>query len=1207
MNDVRLPPRAEELVKCFVGIHERIDYYFVAVNEDLWITQLCAPTYEEVAALFEGASAYTHPDLIRLLYRDDRYETIRDRKVRLVDALESHSPRAVVEELFKHLNKFTAEDRARSFLLLASELPTSVAEDASEERTEWLDRIADSFEASPRALRLQLLLAASIVGHEPMVSLLLGDIAAGDELAPNIDAVEAECLIEAAMNQHYPIVKEFLVGGRFSTGNETRWSAVVQALEVSCTNGSTDIAGILLPHYLSYYPVVSAGGAHHLRLLRLALANWHFEIVELLLECDPRGTLCNMMGIIDALRAEVAQGFSGAASRSEVLSIVVGEEHDGVGDLVRWDAAALARGISSENTTLVRFLVNHIRLCREELEVALETAQAIGNLEMVEIISPRLQMSADPSEGIDSENEGMVASSPSIDSDSPNAEPDESQANTDQQSESDDSNQLELEKRSTARFDSSDGDSDNSVSVTDASPHMICPRPTESLEALRTVSLEAVEQAISSARLFVVLKRIDIASDDLVQVSLENVGEPDCDDSLTDLQQFDTTCSAEKLSWLRQYSRKTVDQILREGKLAATKQGVEASIDACNIDQTDAEDRSLPMMAVMNENGSGSVVIGCGQPTVQDETPLAESIHVEDCTIDCRALGILDQNGEEEWNHVGPGEIVIPVGIVDESLSAGDEAVSAESAETQAIVPETSGIVDSVVADAEGEDFNCECVVSISTEMVENQFPESSDFVGDNECVIADDEHSKAILFDNNTSVEKASKEDDASERQVYEALTALMTQLPTVTPPSDPVDTTQNDVKDVGVNQDDDGLAEAESPAVAGYEHVDAGTHKAPCSKPLSMSICTSLPSPTRATIICPVKWIEHAINLPETSACAENYSPPLREGDRVQVRYEARSALFTGVIIYCHSNGAYDIVYEDGEEESCVPREYIQLVEPLQIGCHEDLQNANEQIGDAQTFPQDEPLDEPHLSSESSLGSASSDDTYQQQTHFENDSVTATCNSRNGEENLQEKDAIVPVVIPTVFSVDKRFLCEIATEVLDAIILHCSGRKLALLFLQLGETYSKYEDLRLYNLTSVYVDKCVRNWSKSEVASLESSESSTVLLTLLAKSLLSKSAPVRISAQKSLRHLRNELGSRRFEDVVRAHVPQDLEALVLTECRDASTGSTRSSIRRDASRRREAEKKTNTRSPTIVQSGPSILQRMLLQRQNRVLPTQT
>ncbi|KAL4124011.1 hypothetical protein PRIC2_009853 [Phytophthora ramorum] len=249
MNDVRLPPRAEELVKCFVGIHERIDYYFVAGNEDLWITQLCAPTYEEVAALFEGASAYTHPDLIRLLYRDDRYEAIRGRKVRLVDALESHSPRAVVEELFKHLDKFTAEDRARSFLLLASELPTSVAEDASEERTEWLDRIADSFEASPRALRLQLLLAASIVGHEPMVSLLLGDIAAGDELAPNIDAVEAECLIEAAMNQHYPIVKEFLeglrarnsmhnrvksdlfipAGGRPNTINENNWRDYIDA------------------------------------------------------------------------------------------------------------------------------------------------------------------------------------------------------------------------------------------------------------------------------------------------------------------------------------------------------------------------------------------------------------------------------------------------------------------------------------------------------------------------------------------------------------------------------------------------------------------------------------------------------------------------------------------------------------------------------------------------------------------------------------------------------------------------------------------------------------------------------------------------------------------------------------------------------------------------------------------------------------------
>lgn len=59
----------------------------------------------------------------------------------------------------------------------------------------------------------------------------------------------------------------------------------------------------------------------------------------------------------------------------------------------------------------------------------------------------------------------------------------------------------------------------------------------------------------------------------------------------------------------------------------------------------------------------------------------------------------------------------------------------------------------------------------------------------------------------------------------------------------------------------------------------------------------------------------------------------------------------------------------------------------------------------------------------------------------------------------------------MPTVFHSEKRFLCETATEVLDAIILHCSGWKLALLFLQLGDDYSKHEDLRLYNLVSEWL----------------------------------------------------------------------------------------------------------------------------------------
>lgn len=272
MSSTELPRRAEERIKCFVGFLERVQYYLDAVEGDVktseyitWISQLCAPTYEDVVTLTEDpANVYTHPSFVRLLYRDDIYKDLRDRSVRLVDALEAQSPRPVVNEFLNHLTELSAEDRARSFLLLASEIPSNESDqEEDEERIEWLTRIVASFTTSPRALRPQLLLAASIIGHTPMVTLLLRDIATDDDPAPNIDAVEAECLIEAAVNQHFQIVKELLAGGRFSNRNETRWDAVVQALEVSCANRAADITDILLPHYLSYCSVISSCGVHH--------------------------------------------------------------------------------------------------------------------------------------------------------------------------------------------------------------------------------------------------------------------------------------------------------------------------------------------------------------------------------------------------------------------------------------------------------------------------------------------------------------------------------------------------------------------------------------------------------------------------------------------------------------------------------------------------------------------------------------------------------------------------------------------------------------------------------------------------------------------------------------------------------------------------------------------------------------------------------
>lgn len=63
---------------------------------------------------------------------------------------------------------------------------------------------------------------------------------------------------------------------------------------------------------------------------------------------------------------------------------------------------------------------------------------------------------------------------------------------------------------------------------------------------------------------------------------------------------------------------------------------------------------------------------------------------------------------------------------------------------------------------------------------------------------------------------------------------------------------------------------------------------------------------------------------------------------------------------------------------------------------------------------------------------------------------------------------DVILPVVLPAVFNADKRFLCDIAYEVLEALVLHCSGRKLVLLLLQHSEASAKCDNLRLLNLVS-------------------------------------------------------------------------------------------------------------------------------------------
>ncbi|KAE9105873.1 hypothetical protein PF007_g13606 [Phytophthora fragariae] len=1413
MNCIKLPRWAEELIKCFVGFPERVQYYLDAVEvveasdvkSSQWIVQLCAPTSDDIATLIENpASVYTHPSFVRLLYRDNTYKDFRDRHVRLVDALEAQSSRLVVEEFLDHLTELSAEDRARSFLLLASEIPSDeTGQEEDEERIEWLTRIVASFPTSPRALRPQLLLAASIIGHTPMVTLLLRDIATDDDPAPNIDAVEAECLIEAAVNQHFEIVKELLDGGRFSNGNETRWDAVVQALEVSCSNGAADITDILLPHYLSYCSVISACGVHHPRLHRLALSNWHFEIVEMLLECDPRGTLCNMMELIDTLREEVAlsaQEPADTAASSGMLSIIGGEENDDMGDLIMWDAAALARGVSSEDNTLVKFLVNHVGFCPEALEAALATALESGNRELVDIISRPLQKMTDPCDEQDGgEEKEEEEEYERIDSPCPtdliNDEPTEGKTDSGEHGSHD------------RCQNPTNVDGDNATMALDVLPDVSRPPSAAKLMAARTMSFNEVEQIMSTATQSAVTRKTDdnllkvtedkdidteSTQDDFLSSHFTEVEEVEAaqdnalshsteveadastkleNDTLTGLQKIDDTSFTAMSVLLRQISSNTVDRVLREGTLVVMQHEVKEHTEASAARQSDA------------------MLTSDGRKYERAITP-----------YEVAAFEIPEG---DSFNSKSETTSLTPVGS-EEAIAL----VERERSENQGVIPcESSAGSDTAKID--------EAVVNTIV-------------TGDD---LAVDDGSLTSSVD---TMDVTLEQENCTEVSVHE-LPVPVLPPPIAIPPSKFLGSTGElkNVDDASVLRRSDSDKDADTERCTSQDHLAL-------PQVVVSPVRTPLTSPTRSTIICPVKWVEHAAETSESSNLDVTSSVPLHEGDRVEVHYKGRPILFPGVVIFCHSSGVYDIVYEDGEEETCVSRQLIQLVESVQQPNDSTAQNDHDEEPEAVIRDEQVGVDgssEPTKSNGGSLldwdegcsptatpangvsdhqlnrldaddgrndevvqggpnmsGASDSNRQYQDtqaeqlSTSFsfklpgDNETssivdkalgstfkpqcgygVSAPAQSANDAPSVSETDqevednavevehlpeipsivvpstartisgkadtissedvtewknvdllltrkrrlfqtqtgsgesikvpwgeefatiqslkrfaaqypdvlrahiatqlreldgplsngsprkprsprsrnpsahsgagqargalllikdlafllqhrlapffdTIVPVVLPTVFSSEKRFLCETATEVLDAIILHCSGRKLALLFLQLGDKYDRHQDLRLYNLTSIYVEKCVRNWSKAEFSSLHASQSSTQLLTLLAKTLMSKSAPVRISAQKTFRHLRDELGRRNFEVVLRAHVSPDLESLVLKECGGGAAPAPSDRKRSRKHHERRVDTQSNSVSnPTIVQGSPSILQRMLLHRQNRVLPAQT
>ncbi|RLN20088.1 hypothetical protein BBJ28_00016183 [Nothophytophthora sp. Chile5] len=134
-----------------------------------------------------------------------------------------------------------------------------------------------------------------------------------------------------------------------------------------------------------------------------------------------------------------------------------------------------------------------------------------------------------------------------------------------------------------------------------------------------------------------------------------------------------------------------------------------------------------------------------------------------------------------------------------------------------------------------------------------------------------------------------------------------------------------------------------------------------------------TSVTRPTHAIIPCQVNW---TLSTANASALAVTSASQLHEGDRVEARYKGRAVFFPGVVAVCHvEEASYDVVYDDGEEEKGVEREYLRPLPP-ESGQDVDNQASKREEEDVETAIPTE-----NASSTASIRSLSSAEAYPQE----------------------------------------------------------------------------------------------------------------------------------------------------------------------------------------------------------------------------------
>ncbi|GLE00274.1 hypothetical protein PINS_up009001, partial [Pythium insidiosum] len=147
--------------------------------------------------------------------------------------------------------------------------------------------------------------------------------------------------------------------------------------------------------------------------------------------------------------------------------------------------------------------------------------------------------------------------------------------------------------------------------------------------------------------------------------------------------------------------------------------------------------------------------------------------------------------------------------------------------------------------------------------------------------------------------------------------------------------------------------------------------------------------------------------------------------------------------------------------------------------------------------------------------------------------------------------------------------------------------------------------DDMRLVNLTCLYVEKCMTSLSGATIVELLRRSASTVL-EAVADLLTCKSAACQASLQKALALMLQGLGNDEMERVLQDHLAGDALQLVRRHLVQAESAASIAAApaARSPSPNKLAQSTNNNAATTERPGGLSILQRMLSQRQNRVVP---